>query len=55
MTLRIIQSTFSLIDHELLQYANYHLLIRIYSICLECCLAHSIVQNISASALFALT
>lgn len=55
MMLRIIQTTFSLIDIQILQYVNYHLLIRIYSICFECCLSTSIIQNISVSALFALT
>jgi hypothetical protein len=55
MVLRIIQTTFSLIDAQLLQYANEHLFIRIYSICFDCCLNGSIIQNISVSALFALT
>ena len=33
MILRIIQTTFSLIDAQLLQYVNYHILTRIYAIC----------------------
>lgn len=55
MMLRIIQTTFSLIDIQILQYVNYHLLIRIYSICFDCSFASTIIQNISTSALFALT
>lgn len=55
MVLRIIQTTFSLIDAQLLQYANENLFIRIYSICFDCCLSGPIIQNISVSALFALT
>jgi hypothetical protein len=55
MTLRIIQTTYSLIDCNLLQFADYTLFTRIYSICFDCCLSNSIIQNISASALFALT
>jgi hypothetical protein len=55
MILRIIQTTFSLIDSNILQYANEHLFIRIYSICFDCCLSSSVIQNISVSALFALT
>ena len=33
MILRIIQTTFSLIDAHLLQYVNYNILTRIYAIC----------------------
>jgi len=55
MILRIIQTTYSLIDCNMLQYADYTLFTRIYSICFDCCLSNSIIQNISASALFALT
>ena len=55
MALRIIQTTFSLIDIKILQYANEHLFIRIYSICFDCCLSNPVIQNISVSALFALT
>jgi hypothetical protein len=55
MILRIIQTTFSLIDGQILQYVNYHIVIRIYSVCFECCLSNPMIQNISTSALFALT
>lgn len=55
MSLRIIQTTFSLIDSKLLQYATENIFIRIYSICFDCCLSSSVIQNISVSALFALT
>lgn len=55
MLLRIIQTTFSLIDLQLLQYANYHLLLRLYSICFHSSLTSPVIQNISLSALFALT
>jgi hypothetical protein len=55
MMLRIIQTTYSLIDCQLLQFADYHLLTRLYAVCFDCCLSTSIIQNISASALFALT
>lgn len=55
MALRIIQTTFSLIDARILQYANYNLFTRIYSICFDCCLSSPLIQNISVSALFALT
>ena len=55
MMLRIIQTTFSLIDHPMLQYVNYHLLTRVYAICFECSHTSPIIQNISVSALFALT
>ncbi len=55
MILRIIQTTFSLIDTELLKYVNYHIITRIYSICFECSLSNAMIQNISTSALFALT
>ena len=55
MMLRIIQTTFSLIDAQMLQYVNYHLLTRIYAICFECGTTSPIIQNISLSALFALT
>lgn len=53
--LRIIQATYSLMDEKMLQFANYNLLTRLYSICFECCESSPTVQNISASALFALT
>lgn len=55
MMLRIIQTTFSLIDSQILQYVNYHIIIRIYSICFECCHSNPIIENISTSALCALT
>lgn len=55
MVLRIIQTAFSLIDTHLLQYANEHIFIRIYAICFDCCLSGAVIQNISVSALFALT
>jgi hypothetical protein len=55
MILRIIQTTFSLIDCNLLQYSDHPLLTRIYSICFDCSLANAIIQSISASALEALT
>lgn len=55
MMLRIIQTTYSLIDCQMLQFADYHLLTRLYAVCFDCCLSTSIIQNISASALFALT
>lgn len=42
-------------DEKMLQFANYNLLTRLYSICFECCDSNPTVQNISASALFALT
>ena len=35
--LRIIQATFSLIDEKMLQFANYNNLVRLYSVCFECC------------------
>ena len=55
MMLRIIQTTFSLIDVQMLQYVNYNLLTRIYAICFECGATNAIIHNISISALFALT
>jgi hypothetical protein len=55
MMLRIIQSTFSLIDIQMLQFVNYHLLTRVYAICFESGQTNAIIQNISLSALFALT
>jgi hypothetical protein len=55
MVLRIIQTAFSLIDAQLLQYANEHIFIRVYAICFDCCLSGAVIQNISVSALFALT
>lgn len=55
MMLRIIQTTFSLIDQQLLHYVDENIITRLYSICFECCLTTKIIQNISISALFALT
>jgi len=55
MILRIIQTTYSLIDCNLLQYSDYTLLTRMYSICFDCSLTNSIIQSISTSALYALT
>ena len=55
MMLRIIQTTFSLIDAQILQYVNYNILTRIYAICFECGATSPIIHNISISALFALT
>lgn len=51
----MIQTTFSLIDQSLIHFFSANLLTRIYSICFQCFKVNSIVQNISISALFALT
>ncbi len=55
MILRIIQTTYSLIEPSLLKYADYTLATRIYSICFRCCLSTSTIQSISVSAIFSLT
>lgn len=55
MILRIIQTTYSLIEPALLRYADYHLTTRIYSICLGCCLSTPAILSISASAIFSLS
>ena len=47
MILRIIQTTYSLIEPTLLVFADYNITMRLYSICFRCCLTISIVQNIS--------
>ena len=53
--MRIIQNVFTLINHNLLYHMEYNLLIRVYSICFECCIGDPVVQNIAVSALFTLT
>ena len=53
--LRIIQTTFSLINKNLLSCMGCHLIIRLYSISFGCCQTPTIIQNIAVSALSALT
>jgi hypothetical protein len=55
MVLRIIQTTYSLIEPGLLIFADYRLLTRIYAICFSCCLSTPTILSISISALFSLT
>ena len=55
MTLRIVQTAYSLIEPCMLQKGDYSVVTRLYSIFLKCCLSSPLIQNISASAIFALT
>ena len=55
MILRIIQITYSLIEPELLRFADYGLITRMYSICFNCCLSTPTILSISVGALFSLT
>jgi hypothetical protein len=53
--IRILQTTFSLIDHSLIPLFTAQMLTRIFLICFQFCQEPSIVQNVSVSALLALT
>lgn len=55
IVLRVMQTTFSLIDYQMLRHVNYHLLTRLYSVCFDCCQIDPTIQNISVSALCSLT
>ena len=54
-TLRIIQTTFSLLESSLLEKATESIFTRIYALCFQCSEAGGLIANISLSALSALT
>ena len=55
MNLRIVQTTYSIIEPGLLFSASYNMITRLYSIFFRSCFTTPSIQNISASAVFALT